>query len=211
MITLDDRIIVSFSGQDVEGHNAGMYVYYVFRNNQTTSGSTRIFAGNFYYNGSDSAITFDITDIIRSDGYVITEDKFKTTSTFYNKIVDRYFITVEWGNGDYINSNAQLIAKTYSYNNKKLWNDANNYITPSYNVDAVRILLQGFKTNTDSVLIPHYPMFPDEQAQSTNSCPFAISLLVGNNVSSVTASFEVGNESFDTTITPNGRSFTHII
>ena len=84
MTTLDRRIIFYFSG--VTGHAAGMYPYLLYR--YTSTGTTDlVFAGNFYYNGSDTSIKFDLTDVIASDGFIIREDDFQDIYTMNSKLL----------------------------------------------------------------------------------------------------------------------------
>ena len=220
MNTLDNRIIFFYSGQDVTGHAAGMYPYYVRRYRQGTSGTDVIFAGNFFYNGSDTSITFDVTDIIASDGYVAREDDFKGVYTTPNNIVNRYYMQIVWDN-ETISSSTQWVAKVYGYKNKNL----QQYFTffqpvGSYYNNYISILMQGFSRsdNKDSKLIPHYPMFLDEQWQDENDCPFGLALLAGQNISGITSVFEVEGEAYQEdikyeryrTITPSGNSFSYI-
>lgn len=224
MNTLDDRIIFFYSGQDVTGHAAGMYPYYVRRYRQGTSGTDVIFAGNFFYNGSDTSITFDVTDIIASDGYVAREDDFEGVYTTPNKIVNRYYMQIVWSTEDYhdtISSPTQWVAKVYGYKNKNLQQHF-TFFEPigSYYNNYISILEQGFSRsdNKDSKLIPHYPMFLDEQTQSENDCPFGLALLAGQNISGITSVFEVEGEAYQEdikyeryrTITPSGNSFSYI-
>ena len=221
MNTLDKRIIFFYSGQNVTGHAAGMYPYYVRRYRQGTSGTDVIFAGNFFYNGSDTSITFDVTDIIASDGYVAREDDFQGVYTTPNKIVNRYYMKIVWDDDDVVNSSTQWVAKVYGYKNKNL----QQYFTffepiGSYYNNWISILMQGFSRNQDrdSKLIPHYPMFLDEQSQEENDCPFGLALLAGQNISGITSVFEVDGEAYQEdikyeryrTITPSGNSFSYI-
>lgn len=221
MTTLDNRIIFYFSGQDVTGHAAGMYPYYLRRYNQILPET--IFVGNFYYDGSATSLTIDVTDIIASDGYVPKEDDFEGVYSTQNKIVSRYYVRVMWDaeESDYVDSATQWVAKVYSYSNKNL-EQYNTFFQPigSYYNNYISILEQGFSRNQniDSKLIPHYPMFSDEQSQDENSCPFGLALLVGQNISEITSIFQVEGEAYQEdveyeryrAITPSGNSFSYI-
>lgn len=222
MNTLDERIIFYFSGQNVTGHTAGMYPYYLQRFLPNGMATEVIFIGNFYYNGSDTSITFDLTDIIASDGFVIKEDDFESVYSMNNKICNKYFLSIVWSDEVIVTSSNRWVAKVYSYHNKNLssYKGYTFFEPSSYNMNRVTILQQGFNPskNKDSKLVPHFPMYDDEQIQNENNCPFALSLLVGNAVSSATLSFQVEGNAYDetvdyqrdTTIIPSGNSFTYI-
>lgn len=224
MTTLDRRIIFYFSGQDVTGHAAGMYPYYLKRFLATGGTSETIFVGNFYYNGVDTSVTFDVTDIISSDGFIVKEDDFQSVYSMNNKICNKYYLQVVWDaeTQDWLSSGNQWVAKVSSYHNKNLNSYfAFTFFEPSiYTKDRVSVLQQGFVPveGSDSALIPHYPMYDEEQAQYENDCPFAISLLVGDDIASSTLSFEVEGDEYDETvdylrdlrIPSSGNSFTYI-
>jgi len=127
---LNERIVFGFSGQDVTPHNAGMYVYKIFRKKQT-SGADLLFVGNFYYNGTDNEITFDVTDIIASDGFVVKAEDFELNNTIQNKIVNKYTVEITWAEDDIITSNEHWVAKVYKYPNKNLDNYT-VFFTPDY-------------------------------------------------------------------------------
>lgn len=219
---LDERIIFTISGQTLTANTSGMYAYYLKR--YITSATTEnVFVGNFYYNGVDTAITFDLTDIISSDGFIVNEDDFPITyvtdlqrKTVKNKIVNKYFIRIDWGNNTYINSSDEWVAKIYRYNNKSMGEYRCFFEPNAYNTNEIRILEQGFtySQTEDSTFIPHYPMINDEQGQQENDCPFGLSFLVGNNISAVTASFRIGENGedyrTDFTIPASGNSFSFL-
>lgn len=226
MDTLDRRIIFFFSGSAVTGHSTGMYRYYLRRHN--TSGTPEnIFVGNFYYNGSDTSITLDMTDIIKSDGFVAKEDDFEGVYSMNTNLMSQYSLQIVWDTNDISTSSAQWVGKFYRYQNKNL-NPFDSWIIAApdnYLVNKCVIpMYQGFVPNTSSynngefVLLPHYPMYSDDQAQTDNNCPFGLSLKFGSNTSSSILAFEVGNERFDgiytegesDTITKNGASTAYI-
>jgi hypothetical protein len=120
--------------------------------------------------------------------------------------MNKYSLQVVWGNGDTVTSSARWYLKVYSYSNE--------YLTPFrhyliYDPDStsgkkkVIPMLQSFVpdsseyNNGESVLLPHYPMYGDEQYQSDNSCPFGLALKFGTEISSTTLAFEVGPLRFD--------------
>lgn len=224
MNTLNDRIIFYFNSQ-VSGHTEGVYTYYLRRNNVSDTPET-IFAGNFYYNGSDTAITFDMTDIIKSDGFVINEDDFEGVYTNNTKLFNQYSLQIVWSTNDIVTSTAQWVGKFYSYKNKNL-NPFNSWIIANPDDSLINKnvipMYQGFVpsasyNNGEFILTPHYPMYNDSLEQTENDCPFGLSLKFGSQVSSTTLAFEVGNARFDdiyvdgitNTINKNGASTAYI-
>ena len=201
MNTLNDRIIFSFSEQDVTGHTAGMYVYSLKR------GSDIVFTGNFYYNGTDTSVDFDMTDIIMSDGSVIKEDDFLNVQSSHTKLANRYHVSITWGVGSTSTSMAYWVAKVYKYPNRELGGDACFFNANTYE-DNVSITLQGFGFNDDSILIPHYPMYADRFKQAVNNCPFGLSLMVGGDISQVVGMFEVQSILRQTNIATTGGTNT---
>lgn len=218
MTTLDRRIIFYFSG--VTGHAAGMYPYLLYR--YTSTGTTDlVFAGNFYYNGSDTSIKFDLTDVIASDGFVIREDDFQDIYTMNSKLFNKYKLEVLWSNNDTLTSADNWVAKVYSYKNKNIA-PYKYYIfqNPESNPNSVAVMLQSFVPygEGDTILLPHYPMYNNIDAHEENNCPYGLSLKFGDNVSSTTLAFEVGPKRFDDvyeygsthTITKDGASCSYI-
>ena len=125
MDTLDRRIIFYFSGNQVTGHTAGTYHYYLYRYN--LSGSTEtMFVGNFFYDGSATSVTFDVTDIIKSDGFVINADDFSGVYTMNTKLISKYSLLIVWAANDTKQSSAQWTGKFYSYKNE----DINPFTSP---------------------------------------------------------------------------------
>ena len=225
MTTLDRRIIFYFSGQNVTGHAAGMYPYYLRRYPVTGITPEIIFAGNFYYNGSDTSITFDMTEVIASDGFVIREDDFEGVYTMNNKLANKYKLEILWSSNDTVSSVDNWVAKVYSYKNKNIV-PYKYYIfqNPESSPNSVAVMLQSFVpygetyNNGDSILLPHYPMYNEVDSAAENNCPYGLSLKFGNAVSSTTLAFEVGPQRFDdiyangstNTINKNGSSCTYI-
>ena len=217
---LDERIIFTFSGQTLQTHPTGTYTYYLKRYVGSGNTTENVFAGSFYYNGTDTEINLDVTDIIASDGSVIKEDDFPTAyqttwqrKSIQNKLVNKYCITIDWGNSSYTTSSNLWVAKVYRYPNKHMGEYRCFFEPNDYNVIAVRILEQGFNYSqtADSQFIPHYPMFSEEQAQEENDCPFGLSFLVGNNISAVTGSFRIGEDyRTDFSIPASGNSFSFL-
>lgn len=212
MRTLNNRITCYFSSVPV--HSEGMYPYSIKR--MVTSATTEdIFVGNFYYNGTDTRLTFDITDIVASDGFVIREDEFQSVYSMKNHLADKYHVVINWGTNDTSSSQAIWVAKVSGYNNKTLSENQSTFTffdPDSYtNRNKWSILLQGFKdTDSTSVLTPHYPMYNDEVTQYLNDCPFAISLLVGSAITDIPTVFAVDNFRKVSTIPASGYSFTYI-
>lgn len=212
MITLDRRVTAYFPSITV--HSEGMYPYTIKR--RITSGTTEdIFVGNFYYNGSDTRLTFDITDIVASDGFVITEDSIGGIHCMKNHLADKYTVVITWGANDTSSSiTPQWVAKVSTYHNKDLIvNMSATFFDPDGigNGNKWSILMQGFKkTNSTSVLPPHYPMYPNEDMEYSNDCPFFLSLLVGDAVTGITSVFVVDSFKQQRTIPASGNSFTYV-
>lgn len=212
MTNLNDRIVFTFTGQGVTSLAAGMHTYKLWR----TYPNELVFAGNLYYNGTDTSISLDVSDIIASDGSVVKEDDFNTSNIAKNKIVDAYFIEIinEEDLEHPLTSPVQWVAKVYDYENKQL----NSYLVffnpdSSPYTNSLSVLLQGFShSNQDSKLIPHYPMQSDEQLQDENACPFGLSLLVGSNVHDFNLVFVIGDDEYNgyETITPFVNSFSYL-
>lgn len=227
MTTLDRRIIFYFSGQSVTGHSAGMYPYLLYRYASDETTSEVIFAGNFYYNGTDTSITFDVTDIVASDGWTVRQDDFQGVYTTNTKLMSKYFLIVSWGTGDSVTSFPEWVAKIHSYKNKNIAPyknfviyDADNSLVKKLVIPMIQSYVPDSASynNGESLLIPHYPMYYDEQQQSENNCPYGLALKFGSEVSSTTLAFEVGPKRFDdiytnvrtTTINKDGTSCAHI-
>lgn len=229
MKLLNDRITFTFD--NITGYSAGTYKYYLKRIVDNTS--VTVFAGNFFYNGTDGQITFDVTDIVNSDTTIIKEDDFPVydsdvwTKTIRNRIVDCYYLQIVWDaeQSEYMSSPNQWVSKVYSYRNKNISPYLNlTFFEPdnSYRLYDMSVLLQGFyKTSTVDTeghikLTPHYPMYSDSQDNNYNDCPFGLSLLVGNSVGQTIMSFEVEGVDYDEdvdyqrdfAIKPQGNSFT---
>lgn len=210
MNNLDERVI--FAITSISGRTEGIYQYTVSR---YISGNTKeiIFVGNFYYNGSDSILRFDITDIITSDGFVIKEDDFEGEYCLNNKLANKYIVTAIWGTDDTSVSTARWIAKVSSYKNKTLTEHSNVFFNPDEygKTNNWSIMMQGFrKTNTSSVLTPHYPIYSDEEMQSENDCPFALSFLVGTGVTGVSTTLIIDSYDSTNTIPATGNTFSYI-
>lgn len=214
MKTLDERIKFVFDNEAEQAHPAGMYVY---RLKRVGYPDNTIFVGNFYYNGTDDTITFDMTELIQSDGFSIKEDAFNIDDIelqpylLNNKIVNRYYIEIIWDEDDeeIEDSTPEYIAKVYTYKNKKL--DINTpFFVPGYEEDKISITLQGYKDDASPVLIPHYPMFGVADEQLSNICPFGMSFMKGSDVQSIPMVFETGTYKRSFTLTPTNYSFTYI-
>lgn len=227
MTTLDKRIIFYFYGNSVTGHSAGMYPYLLYRYAADEITRELIFAGNFYYNGTDTSITFDVTDIVASDGWTVREDDFMGVYTTNTKLMSKYVLIVSWGVGDTITSFPEWVAKIHSYNNKDIA-PYKNYVTYDADNSLVKKLvipmIQSYVPDSDSynngesLLIPHYPMYSNEEKQMENNCPYGLALKFGSEVSSTTLAFEVGPQRYDGiyvngsthTINKDGASCTYI-
>lgn len=212
MTTLDKQIIFYFTGQDVTGHDAGMYPYFLIKQN---SGGTSqiIFAGNFYYDGASVSLTFDVTDILANDNSVFSADDFEGADSVNNNLVNKYMLQITWANDDIMTSIWQWVAKVHSYTNRNetISNIFFNPDASSY-TGRTSITIQGFSNSfsRDSKLIPHYPMSDDEQRQSENNCPFGLSFLAGTSVTGLTCVFTVSGYTKNFTITKKGDSFSYI-
>lgn len=226
MNTLDSRLIFYFSGSQVTGHTVGTYPYYLYRYNLSGTTDT-IFVGNFFYDGSATSVTFDMTDIIRSDGFVIKDDDFEDVYTMSNKLINKYQLKVYWSAHVSVSTSARWIGKFYSYPNKDIapysnWiiSDPNHFTYKKYVIPMLQSYVPDAASynNGESLLLPHYPMYNDEQYQADNNCPFGLSLKFGDEVSSTTLAFEVGPMRFDDisynilthNIQKNGPSCTYI-
>ena len=182
MKTLDDRIILELSA-DPEEYGAGVYPYFVYRIPE----GNLIFAGNFYYNGVDEDITFDITDIVASDGFVIRENDFNIQDvyeetyahTIGNKLLNRYYIKVQWDEDTQDTSYAEFVAKVYSYRNKNLG------ALPFFDTNAYEN--EWSITRVGDKLIPHYPL------HNNSKCPFGLSFVLGSDVTGLTTEFKIDN------------------
>lgn len=214
MKTLDERIKFVFENEAEQAHPAGMYVYKLHR---AASPDQTMFVGNFYYNGTDDEITFDMTEIIQSDGFTIKEDAFNIDDIVLqpyllnNKIVNKYYVDIVWDEEqeEIESSTLEYVAKVYTYKNKKL--DINSpFFIPGYEEDKISITLQGYKDNASPVLIPHYPMFGVSDEQLSNICPFGMSFMKGSDVQSIPMVFETGTYKRSFTLTPTNYSFTYI-
>ncbi len=227
MQTLDRTCIFYFSGSQVTGHTAGMYPYYLRRYLPTGDTSEVIFVGNFYYDGSATSVTIDVTSIIQSDGWTAKADDFKGVYTMNNRLINKYTMQVMWGIGDVITGFAYWVAKVHNYRNKniapyKSWvlGDPDNSTVKKLVIPMVQSFVPDSETynNGESVLIPHYPMYYDEAEQTENNCPYGLSLKFGDETSSTTLAFEVGPQRFDDvyvngttdTINKNGTSCSYI-
>lgn len=105
---LNDRITFTISG--ISGKAAGTYRYDVYRDN------TVMFRGNFYYNGTDSSYTFDISDIVRTDGWSPDVDVLKnirTETLIPNRLQNKYKIRVYWTSSTTTDSSSEDVNKVW--------------------------------------------------------------------------------------------------
>lgn len=202
MKNLDDRIVFTLT-DNVTGHSSGMYQYQLRRLPFYGGTNELIFTGNFYYNGVDSAVTLDVTDIIASDGFVIREDDFNNTQSIASNIVNKYGVVIFWGSSVSL-SNYPWIAKVYPYRNKTLSpHDNSIFFQPDSATTSVSVLQQGYNPSGDGdcVLMPHYPLMTN-----ASQCPYGLSMLVGDSIGNISITCKVGNSEYApdnyTVITP---------
>lgn len=206
MNTLNNRIAFEISYLPITSHTAGMHTYILRRVNKGLI-TTNIFTGNFYYNGIDSAITLDVTDIIASDGFVIKEDDLMNQSgtTIINRLANEYNFRINWSDGGYNLVAGKWVAKVYDYNNKVL-DSGYVWFMPSSYPTRIRVCLQGFLDDT-TTLVPHYPIH--------GNFPFALSVLCGDNISSIPLIYSVDDYTTASTISlsslnSSSNTFTYI-
>ena len=206
MKTLDERIQFVYDNLAEQEYSEGIYQYQLKRNN------TIIFVGNFYYNGQDDAITFDMTEIIQSDGYSVKEDDFvlddfTSPYTKSNKLLDNYYMEVVWDpNESPETSPLERVAKIYRYPNKNL-DPSFPYFVPGYEENRTTVLVQGFRDSQSPVLVPHYPLTTSETG--TCICPFAMSFLLGSDVNNVPTVFQTSGYARSLVINKNTNNFTY--
>ena len=200
MNTLDGRIIFGLADASLSAHSQGMHVY-ILRRSEGGS-NTNIFVGNFYFGGG-SAVTFDCTDVIASDGVVLIEDDFNVSgSSIESKIANKYSVQVRWTDGGANVTSTVWVAKVHDYGNGAL-DDGSCFFNPTSYKSAATILLQGFNNSGDSILLPHYPIHG-------NNCPFGLTFMVGDNVTSVPLLIAIDDYSSSTTVTASGNTFSYI-
>lgn len=181
MTYLDERIEESvYLGSPIP--SAGVYNYSIWEYVEETGDETRIFLGNFYFDGSYGSQKFDITDIIRNRKETINSFiyPFTDTNKYRVNLLRKYRIKVHLNSGVKYN-NWVYVAMIYRYPNIK--NTLNNGYTYSKaavsNSPVVYPLVQGLANNANElVLTPHYPL------KRTGTYKFSQAFINGGNATS---------------------------
>lgn len=156
---LDERIKITISNITVT--ESGTYVYRIVddlpvHNNQP------LFYGNAYLSSGQTAVTFDITDIVRNEKWTPTDDELETTGATAVKTICRYGVLLNIGNQAY-NGWSDNVVHGYRYPNRKIYlgynaADVSVWFNPADPEDnlAGEMMQQVDENRPD--LIPHYPI-----------------------------------------------------
>lgn len=204
---LDKRITASitYTAQDIAEIPTGVYTYYLKR---VDSANETVFVGNFYWNG-ESTYTFDITDVISNDCWVVSEDDLSDGIDTDINLISTYRVQTAMNTADDETphvwySNSVTVAKVYPYPNldKNFITNPNNtfFELGSYSAYYIYVLRQGWTRLTDystnitpdwgaltnpNCLVPEYPLF--EYGQDMEECkyPLGVTFEVGSDVENV--------------------------
>lgn len=173
---LNDRIRFALTG-NVSTHNAGVYRYELIRDNDT---SHPLVERNFYYDGVTNYKYFDLTDVIRSDGWVASNSTLDVTSAqvYPVNLQNHYYVRVWWSDSVSQNTNIVTVNKVWKKTNAPDYTE----VSPA-DIDGAYPMLQGMdmsKGYSEFKLVPHYPFKWEENKLSV--CPFAQTFWLGENM-----------------------------
>lgn len=191
---LNERIKAEFSNITPI---TGMFQYIVWRLKSgytqidTSDSSTYdiIFVGNTYKSTTGSTLSIDITDIVRNDMWIPSEDTLYNTLDRFaneNKLINAYYVYIPIE--DSLSQQIQ-VAKVYPYQHHISTMQDNVFFDWTTAVDSASFPLQGRYSEGGKGkyhLIPRYPYI------STNNYRMILASEVGFNLSSYTAQFSGG-------------------
>ena len=133
---LNNRL--KFTLQNIGSHSAGTYMYQVLR------GTTVIFVGNFFYNGTDVTYTFDVSDIIRSDVKVLSQQDILVSSQTIIPagLQQTYQVRVYWTSSSTQYTNVETVNLVWVKPNENEPDDI--FLVSNQSTEyTARVLLQG--------------------------------------------------------------------
>lgn len=126
MKVLNDRIELTVN---TSGHTSDVYRYDIIRD------GTTVFSGTFFLPASTNSYTFDITDIVRSDGWNPKVLKIDYSQTTANRLQNVYTVKVYWSSASTTTSTAETVDMVWTKPNADYTNPyyeqiaANHYTT----------------------------------------------------------------------------------